>query len=355
MKRLTFATLVAAVIAATLPAEAQDVVRDLTLAQQALAGTSVPQVGSLTVTAWVDHEDNSYAEGETISLSVMTNKRAYLTIIAVGPSGGAVQLFPNAFQPADAIEPGKVFVIPGDNAPAQITAQGPTGTELVRVIASSEPLEFISPESLTGAGAYRTIEGGAEAITRDLALAAIPDAVEVASYDKVIYTVGEADSAEAPQVSEMAIATTGVPRGPMLVTDASSYAAGDVVSMAVTALDACHLWVVAVSEDDSVNVLFPTSDGMDNELDAQETIVVSGEGAPVQVIAAGPAGKDVVYVLCGSDDTPPWEAGIDLTGGFAALSPAEPLGRALIAASAPEETAIPEGYGWTFKILTIHQ
>ncbi|WP_158672374.1 MULTISPECIES: DUF4384 domain-containing protein [Devosia] len=355
MKRLTFVTLLAALIAASLPAQAQEVARDLTLAQQALAGAPVPQVGSLTVTAWVDHEDNIYAQGETINLSVMTNKPAYLTVIAVGPLGNAVQLFPNAFQPAMAIEPGKVFAIPGADAPAQITAQGPTGTELVRVIASTEPLEFISPQSLSGAGAYRTIEGGAEAIARDLALVAIPEAVEVASYDKVIHTVAQADSAEGLADIEPDTAATVHPRGPMLVTDASAYTVGDVVSMAVTALDACHLWVVAVSEDDSVNVLFPTSDQTDNQLDAQETAMVSGDGAPVQVIAAGPAGKDIVYALCGSDDTPPWEAGIDLTGGFAALSPTEPLGRALIAATAPQEAAIPEGYGWTFKVLTIHQ
>lgn len=328
-------------------AHAEDNLRDLSVEQQMLATAPLPQVGALTVTAWVDHEDNVYAAGEAVSLSVMTNAAAYITVISVGPTGNAVQLYPNAFQPGEQIAAGEIFVIPGADAPAQIIATGPTGSELMRVIASTAPLDIIDPEDLRGAGAFREIAGGVATVVRDLAAVAAPANVELASYDKVIRTVE-------PEPAALAGSAETPPRAPMLSTDAASYAIGDLVTIAVTPLDPCTLWVVAVSEDDQVNVLFPNGVVAENRILARQTVLVSAEEQVSSVIAAGPAGQDVLYALCGADDTPPWEAGIDLSEGFAALSTEQPLGRALVQAATPQAADIPARFGWSVKILDIH-
>lgn len=343
----------AAVLVAMLPAGALAQpadVKDLSVQQQEVVAVA-EDAGSLEVTAWVDHDNNSYAVGEAIQLSVRANEDAYLTIVSVGPSGNAVLLYPNALQSGAMLPAGETVVVPGADAAAQIVATAPAGNELIRVIASSEPLEIIDPASLVGETAFRGIAGGAAQVARDLALAVTAQG-DVDFYDKVIRT------SESVSV-ELTMPTAAQNQAPMIATDATQYEVGSRVALAVTALSDCTLWVVNVSSDQSVHLIFPNRLMQENTVTAGQTVLVSGATSPVELQAAGPAGKESVFALCGEDATAPWEAGLEFTELFPTLDASSNLGRALVTLATdggpddPDETAIPDIFAWSSLTLQV--
>jgi hypothetical protein len=327
--------------------------KDLSVQQQAVTEV-VASNPSLRVTAWVDHDNNSYMIGEAIQLSVRVNEDAYLNIISIGPSGNAVLLYPNEFQPVRRIKAGEIVQIPGEDAGARIVATAPAGNELIRVIASATPIEVIDPQLLTGTGAFRSIEGGAEQVSKDLALALAAEP-GMAFYDKVIKTkpTGSAEIVLEPETGEGETASQAP--APLIATNASEYEVGDVVELAVTALSNCNLWVVNVSSDESVHLLFPNNLMRRNSLEAGDTVLVSGGASPVEIQAAGPAGKEAIYALCSEEEAPPWEAGIDFSQLFPRIESSDALGKALIAieAGGDAEAAIPDFYAWSVTTLTV--
>lgn len=336
---------------------AQDVdSRDLSVQQQMVAAVAAP-ASDLRLTAWVDHENNSYKLGEAIQLFARVNEDAYITVVSIGPSGSAVLLYPNEFQPAQKVKGGTIVQIPGTDAAAQIIATAPAGNELIRVIASSEPLEIVDNRLLEGTGAFRSIKGGADQVAKDLALAVAAEP-EIAFYNKVIKTKATGNAEIAIEVeSEDEDAAPFDGPAPLIATNALSYAIGDSVQLAVTAMQDCNLWVVNVSSDRSVHLLFPNNLVRNNGVDAGETVLVSGGSSPVDVKVAGPAGKEAIYALCSEEVTPPWQAGIDFAQLFPELDDSEGLGKALVAIDAEEEDdlseIIPDIYAWSVTTLTV--
>lgn len=342
---------VAAVLLSGSAALAQTVdARDLSVQQQVVAGIAAPNP-ALDVTAWVDHEDNRYNIGESIQLFVRSNEDAYITVVSIGPSGSAVQLYPNALQAGGKVPGGSIVQIPGPDAEAQIIVTAPAGNELIRVIASTSPLQITDPQMLTGNGAFQGIEGGAEQVARDLTLA-VTERPQIAFYDKVIRTraIGNAELLVAPQQE----AADGP--APLIATDDTEYEVGETVQLAVTVMEDCNLWVINVSSDESVHLLFPNNLMRRNGVGAGDTVLVSGGTSPVKVQAAGPAGTEAIYALCSDDVTPPWNAGIDFTQLFPRLDNSEGIGKALVAMETGSDTdgaAIPDIYSWSVATLTV--
>jgi hypothetical protein len=289
-----------------------------------------------------------------VKLSVRAVRDAYLSVIAIGPSGNATQLYPNAVQPSQLVQAGTVFEIPGADAAAAIVASGSPGKELIRVVASTSPLPVIDQKNLTGEGAFQTISGGAATVARDLRIALGTAQSDIAIYDKVITTT-PAGSAEvhleltAPAPEQPAL------QAPLLAFDNSAYKIGDTIKLAVTSLDGCYLWVVNVSSDKSVRVLFPNKLVRDNKISPNSTVVVSGGNSPVKIMAAGPAGREAVFGLCSREATSPWLAGIDFSTMFPNLDASEGLGKALVAAAADSQqpSGVPEGISLSREILTV--
>ena len=107
----------------------------------------------------------------------------YLTMINLGTSGKITVLFPNRYRPDGRIEGGKVYRTEtrGD-MPFKIRAKGPPGLELVKVIATLQPLSL---SSLTmgreGDLGTRSIESGssfAQKLTRDLEVTRMHDSID---------------------------------------------------------------------------------------------------------------------------------------------------------------------------------
>ena len=66
--------------------------------------------------------------------------------------------------------------IPAPGSNAQIIVSAPFGAELIKVVASSVPKGLVPNSSLSGMGAFRSIDGGVDELVRNLAIAAAPAA-----------------------------------------------------------------------------------------------------------------------------------------------------------------------------------
>lgn len=100
--------------------------------------------------------------GDVVQFGFTAEQDCYLTMINVGTSGKVTVLFPNKYRPDGRVEAGVVYQTetPGD-MPFRIRAVGPPGRELVKVVATLEPLDLSSLEMGEAGGAgTRSIADG---------------------------------------------------------------------------------------------------------------------------------------------------------------------------------------------------
>jgi hypothetical protein len=142
--------------------------KDLTVEQTGVAQAAAPCQCSLRVLLAADRADWTYVIGETVGLRLTTNEDAYVTVLAVGPTGRVSRLFPNPYQPDNHLFANQPVQIGGGGSSAQVVANGVAGVELIKVIASSRPLTTIPESHLQGRGHFRAVTGGVETLMRDL-------------------------------------------------------------------------------------------------------------------------------------------------------------------------------------------
>lgn len=312
-------------------ARAQVELRDLTVEQSAVAQVAV-KPSTLAVALAADRADATYAIGETVRLTLTTNEDAYVVAYSIGASGAVTQLFPNAYQRDNKLAAGKPVEIGGGASVARIVASGTPGPELIKVVASTRPIAVVSESRLLGQGAYRSVEGGASALTRDLqvvsAQTAQPEA-KVAFFATRILTV-----AARPAVAEGTTVTIAAAPGPaapaanvitlptqpglgepiviagsqpfplLLASDRASAKPGDRITVAATTVAACTLTVFDVSPSGRVKMLYPTQPAPAPALAALQTAFVAGGSAPAVLAAAAEPGLQQIVAVCSSDPAP---------------------------------------------------
>lgn len=174
---------------------AGDGARDLTVEQTAVHAVQAPAPAAtaperLSVTAWVDHADNTYAVGERVRLFVKPSKDAYVTVLNVGASGQTTMLFPNAHQKDNKVAGNQAVEIPSPASGASIKVAAPVGRELIKVVASTSPVPLFPAMKMRSAAPFATLDGGARSVARDLQVTMDTQAnQEWGDYNKVITTV----------------------------------------------------------------------------------------------------------------------------------------------------------------------
>jgi hypothetical protein len=119
----------------------------------------------------------AYRVGEAVRLSVSTTRDCRLTLISVGPSGDALQLFPNAVQRDNLVRGGETLLLPPPGSPLQITARAPAGVEGIMAVCREAGSPMPSPTSTEQGGFFAL--GTLQTIGRDvMANAAGPDAAK---------------------------------------------------------------------------------------------------------------------------------------------------------------------------------
>jgi hypothetical protein len=186
----------------------------------------------------------------------------------------------------------------------------------------------VSDAQLQGRSAFRSVEGGASAVLRDLQLVADQAAqsdTKVTLANFTLHTVGSR-LGQAPstlvvvpgQTPTLPVTTPGAPmlvvgvpgQQPfplLLATDKPAYRIGEKVTVAVTSLAACNLTVLDVTTSGQVRTLFPNAATPNNAVGANQTVLVSGGASPASFIAQGPIGTEQILAFCSTDAAPLWQ------------------------------------------------
>ena len=301
-------------VAAAGPAAADDAAgRDLTAEQAtiySIQGPVAPAASAsapMRVVAWVDHADNTYAEGEDVRLFVRTSRDAYLTVLNVGPSGTTTLLFPNAFQTNTRVSGGATVEIPPPGSGASIRVAGPAlGRELIKIIASDRPLPLADVAQLAAAGPFMVFKNGAAAAARDLAVVMAAEAEPAwDDYNKVITTVPERPLALAPLAAvPSGTAWPTLESDLRLATDKARYRLGEAVSIFISAPEPCYLTLFNIGSSGRVRVLLPNAAQPRNLLPAGTPVVFPGPGSHLELTPIGPAGVETVTAVCTADNRP---------------------------------------------------
>lgn len=312
--------------------------RDLTVEQSTAAQAGTPRPGSLQVSVSADRPDATYAIGETVRLTLTSNEDAYVTVLDIGPTGQVTQLFPNQYQTDNHVFANRSIEIAGGATGARITATGPVGAELIKVIASSKPVTVVSEAQLTQTrGIFRSVDGGVSTVVKDLQVVADQVAqndAKIVFSNFTLHTVGSRLPAAPAQQTLVVVpgqgtagqpapaATTTLPvvtpqtsaalisvpaQQPfplLLAADKSTYKVGEKVTLAVTTLQACNLTVMDVTPSGQVRTLFPNQTTPNNAVAALQTVLVAGGPSAVSLPVSGPAGTEQVVAICTTDAAP---------------------------------------------------
>jgi hypothetical protein len=123
-------------------------------------------LGSVGYGLTVRSDRPAYRVGEAVRLSVSTTRDCRLTLISVGASGNAVQLFPNTAQRDNLVRARETLMVPPPQSQLEIMARAPAGVEGIMAVCreAGSPLPATTSAEQGGFSALGTLQ----TIGRDL-------------------------------------------------------------------------------------------------------------------------------------------------------------------------------------------
>lgn len=103
---------------------------------------------SFLVSASVNRATRDYREGDSLTISVASEEDAYLYVLYQQADGKIYQVFPNKFQPDNLVQARQTVRVPAETDLFRWTVSGPFGKELIKVIATKEPVDVLSQVEL---------------------------------------------------------------------------------------------------------------------------------------------------------------------------------------------------------------
>ncbi len=97
----------------------------------------------------VDHASRVYGEGDTMKVTVRSERSGYLYLVYCQADGKVSVLFPNKFQTDNRIEADRDIVVPATNARFRIRIGKPLGDEVLKAIVTLNPLKQLDADSFT--------------------------------------------------------------------------------------------------------------------------------------------------------------------------------------------------------------
>ncbi|MEM9139817.1 MAG: DUF4384 domain-containing protein [Pseudomonadota bacterium] len=303
-KKMTIAAAILSVLPA-MPALADE--RGLTVQQDQMA-TVTPQPAqteTITIGALLDRPNATYAIGDAVNLTVNVDREAYVTVFNVSPDGTTTVLFPNQFNQDNRVAANTAITVPGPGAKIQVG--GPAGQELIKIIASEQPLPLPNLADFQSAGGYESVgAGGAERVARQLNV--ISETPESSSEKPGLGVWGEKSLILTTVAAGTITATPATPAADttpfsiVLGTDQPSYKVGQKIAFTLQATKNCHLTLLNFGSSGKSTVLFPTAEGQNNLIQANVPVRVPGVGSTGALVAQGPIGNETVLAVCSTDD-----------------------------------------------------
>lgn len=100
------------------------------------------QDSRLQVKLSMDRGDGGiYRRGDKLHLFLKSNLDCYVKVLYHQVDGTKVMIFPNRFHPDPRIQKGQLYQIPPDDHSFDLVVQAPFGAEMVKLIASTEPID----------------------------------------------------------------------------------------------------------------------------------------------------------------------------------------------------------------------
>jgi hypothetical protein len=114
-----------------------------------LAMAGVNSTPSFLVRVDVDHPDRTYQSGESIQVSVRSEREGYLYLFYCDAAKNVSCLFPNSVQKDNFIPAGTTVIVPDQAAGFHLRVGPPFGREVLKAVVTSEPLKALELETLT--------------------------------------------------------------------------------------------------------------------------------------------------------------------------------------------------------------
>jgi len=136
----------------------------------ALARATV-QSSTLRVSLALDRgEGGIYRKGDKIFLFLRASQDCYVKVLYQQVDGRKLIIFPNEWHPEPRIRKDQLYQLPPDDNSFTLEANAPYGAELVKVMASTEPIDIPVTEDGTGLGEVREALAGLLTRTRGITL-----------------------------------------------------------------------------------------------------------------------------------------------------------------------------------------
>lgn len=306
-----------------------------------------PGAERIHVAAELNRPDGRYALGETVEIRVRVDRPSHVTILNVAPNGALTILYPNQFNQQNFLTPGQDLIAPGPGAVLRVAP--PVGREMVKVIASEQPLPLVQLADFRQVGPFLSSQAGAaEQIGKALVVEAAPapaaPAPAVPSIgiwgEKLLILETHDVAAAPPPVAPAPLLQTS---GFTLTTSKPSYRVGEAVGFWATTDRPCHLTLLAVSSTGQSAVIFPHDPRDLRRILPGGPVEIPG-AAGLRLTVNGPARQETVVGLCATEDRPVVASNAALLGAQGAvLSQNAPFSveslQALYESSPPPATA----------------
>jgi hypothetical protein len=114
-----------------------------------MALTEINETPAFLVRVDVDHPERVYCEGESVQTSVRSERQGYLYLFYCDANKQITCLFPNQAQRDNFIPTNQTVVVPDASAKFRLRVGPPFGSEILKAVVTSEPLQSLELESLT--------------------------------------------------------------------------------------------------------------------------------------------------------------------------------------------------------------
>ena len=106
---------------------------------------------SFLVAAEVNRPTREYREGDFLTIRVTSEEDAYLYVLYQQADGQIFQVFPNKFQQVNLVKARQAVRVPAESDLFRWSVGAPYGKEVVKVIATKEPVDILSKPELSKA------------------------------------------------------------------------------------------------------------------------------------------------------------------------------------------------------------
>jgi len=240
---------------------------------------------SFTAVVELNHPDGIYRIGEPLQVMITSSQDAYITLIDVAADGRATVLLPNRYTPTPLLRANERLHFPGPTDGFTYAASGPPGLELLKVLATEEPLRVSGAVLGSGMDPFGQLQGApadiASGINSELKQRHTGTWTSASATLRII---GAPTAAHEPMLS--------------LHVAKYSYRPGEIISLEVTALRECNLMLVTVDSRGEPTILFPNRFQQETIVKAGTSIVIPSPETLGHYVVGPASGVETVFAFC---------------------------------------------------------